>query len=108
MPLANQASAAHGRVDYEVHDFLAILGAADLLQVTWPENGMRHGFDVFMPPLCANPNTLSVGVRNRKEAFALRAARSKSTMGTTTARIWRCASLKNLARRRRTKLCRGT
>jgi hypothetical protein len=75
MPFANQTSVAHGRVDYEVHDFLATLGAADLLQVTWPENGMRHGFDVFIPPLCPNPNMLSVGVRNRKEAFALRAAK---------------------------------
>jgi hypothetical protein len=81
MPLANQASAAHDRVDYEVHEFLATLAAADLLQVTWPEDGMRHGFDVFIPPLCPNRNTLSVGVRNKKEAFALRAAKIEIDKG---------------------------
>lgn len=33
------------------------------------------GFDVFVPPLCAQPNTLAIGVRGRKEAFALRQAK---------------------------------
>jgi hypothetical protein len=36
---------------------------------------MRKGFDVFIPPLCAQPNTLVLDVRNRREAFALRAAK---------------------------------
>jgi hypothetical protein len=30
---------------------------------------------VFIPPLCTQPNTLVFDVRNRKEAFALRAAK---------------------------------
>jgi hypothetical protein len=59
MSLANQNSATTGRVDYEVHDLLATLGAADLLQVSWPEGGMQYGFDVFIPPLCSNPSTLN-------------------------------------------------
>ena len=36
---------------------------------------------MFIPPLCPNPDTLSVGVRNRKEAFALRAAKSEIDNG---------------------------
>jgi hypothetical protein len=30
---------------------------------------------LFIPPLCAQPNTLVLDVRTRKEAFALRAAK---------------------------------
>jgi hypothetical protein len=82
MPLAGVTNPlADGRVGYDVHDFLTTLGAADLLQVTWPENGMQNGFDVFIPPLCTDPNTLSIGVRNRKEAFALRAAKIEIDTG---------------------------
>lgn len=66
---------AGGRVGYDVHEFLTTLAAADLLQVTWRESGLQKGMDVFIPPLCANPETLSIGVRDRKEAFALRAAK---------------------------------
>lgn len=75
MPLANAVPLADGRVGYDVHYFLAALRDADLLRVTWPENGMRKGFDVFIPPLCAQPNTLVLDARNRREAFALRAAK---------------------------------
>ncbi len=75
MSLANPVSLAGNRVGYDVHEFLSALRDADLLQVTWPENGMRKGFDVFIPPLCAQPNTLVLDVRTRREAFALRAAK---------------------------------
>jgi hypothetical protein len=75
MSLADPASLASGRVEYDVHEFLATLGAADLLQITWRESGLQKGMDVFIPPLCHQPNTLSIGVSNRKEAFALRAAK---------------------------------
>jgi hypothetical protein len=73
--LSNPVPLAGSRVGYDVHEFLTALRDADLLQVTWPENGMRKGFDVFIPPLCAQPNTLVLDVRTRKEAFALRAAK---------------------------------
>ena len=75
MSLAHSVPLAGSRVGYDVHEFPATLRDADLLQVTWPENGERKGFDVFIPPLCAQPNTLVLDVRNRKEAFALRAAK---------------------------------
>jgi hypothetical protein len=75
MPLDNAVPLAGDRVGYDVHEFLSALRDADLLQVTWPEGGMRYGFDVFIPPLCAQPNTLVLDVSNRKEAFALRAAK---------------------------------
>jgi hypothetical protein len=73
--LSNPVPLAGDRIGYDVHEFLAALRDADLLQVTWPENGMRKGFDVFIPPLCASPNTLVLDVRTRREAFALRAAK---------------------------------
>lgn len=75
MSLADPVPLAQGRVGYDVHEFLSALRDADLLQVTWPENGMRKGFDVFIPPLCEEPNTLVLDVSNRKQAFALRAAK---------------------------------
>jgi hypothetical protein len=75
MSLSDPVPLAGSRVGYDVHEFLAALRDADLLQVTWPENGMRKGFDVFIPPLCAQPNTLVLDVRTRTEAFALRAAK---------------------------------
>jgi len=75
MSLPDAVPLSCGRVSYEVHQFLAALRDADLLQVTWRENGMRMGFDVFIPPLCAQPNTLVLDVRTRREAFALRQAK---------------------------------
>ncbi len=75
MSIANPVPLAGGRVGYDVHEFLAALRDADLLQVTWPENGMRKGLDVFIPPLCSQPNTLVLDVRTRQEAFALRTAK---------------------------------
>lgn len=35
---------------------------------------MRKGF-VFIPPLCDQPNTLVIDVRNSREAFALHLAK---------------------------------
>ena len=52
MPLAHSVPLAGSRVGHDVHEFLATLRDADLLQVTWPENGLRKGFDVFIE--CAN------------------------------------------------------
>jgi hypothetical protein len=75
MSLTNPTALSRGRVGYDVHEFLAALKDADLLQVTWPEDGLRKGFDVFVPPLCTQPSTLVLDVRNRKQAFALRAAK---------------------------------
>jgi hypothetical protein len=75
MSLTDAVPLAGGRVGYDVHEFLSALRDADLLQVTWPEGGMRKGFDVFIPPLCDQPNTLVLDVRNSKEAFALRLAK---------------------------------
>jgi hypothetical protein len=81
MSLADPVSLAGGRVEHDLQDFLTTLAAADLLQITWRECGLQKGMDVFIPPLCLNPNTLSIGVRDRKEAFALRAAKIKIDNG---------------------------
>jgi hypothetical protein len=81
MSLSNPVPLAGGRVGYDVHDFLATLKAADLVQVSWSESGARKGFDVFIPPLCAQPNTLVLDVRNQREAFALRAAKIRIDTG---------------------------
>jgi hypothetical protein len=70
-----------GRIGYDVHDFLVVLGDADLLQVNWPENGTQRGMDVFAPPLPDRPDTLVLSVRNRSEAFALRVAKMKIDQG---------------------------
>jgi hypothetical protein len=79
--LSNPEPLADGRVGCDVHEFLAALRDADLLQVTWSEDGMRKGFDVFIPPLCSQPNTLVLDVRDRREAFALREAKMEIDHG---------------------------
>jgi hypothetical protein len=66
MSLPEATPLAGGRVGYDVHDFLATLKAADLVQVNWSESGARKGIDIFIPPLCTQPNTLVLDVRNQK------------------------------------------
>jgi hypothetical protein len=39
--LSNPVPLAGSRVGYDVHEFLTALRDADLLQVTWPENGIE-------------------------------------------------------------------
>ena len=57
----SDAAAALGEMGPEalaaVPALTAALRDADLLQITWRENGCAMGFDVFTPPLCAQPNT---------------------------------------------------
>jgi hypothetical protein len=55
MSLADPVSLAGGRVEHDLQDFLTTLAAADLLQITWRESGLQKGMDVFIPPLCLNP-----------------------------------------------------
>ena len=85
MPLSNPTPPPGGRVGFDVHTFLAELKKVDLLQVGWTEDGQRKGIDVFIPPLAANAHTLSIGVRNQHEAFALRKAKIAVDMGDTLA-----------------------
>lgn len=79
--MSGPISLAGGRVGYDVHEFLATLKEADLVQVSWSEGGERKGFDVFIPPLRNQPNTLVLDVRNQREAFALRAAKIRIDTG---------------------------
>jgi hypothetical protein len=44
------------------------------VQVSSSEGREWKGFDMFIPPLRHQPNTLVLGVRDQREAFALRAA----------------------------------
>jgi hypothetical protein len=75
MSLSNPKLLAEDDGEHDVHELLAALKDADLLQVSWPEEGVQKGFDVYIAPLCARPNTLALTVRSRREAFALREAK---------------------------------
>jgi hypothetical protein len=81
MSLPSPTPLAGGRIGYDVHDFLATLKDADLVQVSWSEDGERKGFDVFIPQLRNQPNTIVLDVCNQREACALRAAKIKIDTG---------------------------